>query len=62
MLFRSLKGSSANIGAKKFSELCSGMLEEARYSVTENFGVHLNGIVNEYKKVNESIMNLLNKS
>lgn len=53
-----LKGSSANVGAKKLSNICEDMLGDARDSVTDKFNTHLEMINSEYGKVKESISDL----
>lgn len=55
-----LKGSSANIGAKKLSHICSLMVEDARNSMTDNFKAYHDNIILEYGNVNGSIKELLN--
>ena len=55
-----LKGSSANIGARKFSELCKLLLEKSRNSDEGGFADLLEKINNEYicvKNVIEEIIN-----
>jgi len=53
-----LKGSSANIGAKKLSQVCADMLEDARNLKVDQFHSQLDMVVAEYGAVVESIANL----
>lgn len=54
-----LKGSSANIGAKKLSQICADMLEDARNATTVKFNTHLDMVVSEYGDVYVSIKKLI---
>lgn len=58
IIVHTLKGSSANIGAKKLSQICAEMLDGARNSITDRFNTYLESINSEYDKVKESIKGL----
>jgi len=59
MITHTLKGSSANIGAKQLSRLSELALTDARKSITDNFASHLSNIQAEYGDVSKAIHDLL---
>lgn len=54
-----LKGSSANVGAKHFSDISHKMMDDARNSVSADYHIQLVNLTREYEKVRESIMTFL---
>lgn len=58
-IIHTLKGSSANIGAKNLSKICADMHDDIRNSITDKFKNYLDMIDNEYGKVKESIKYLM---
>ena len=57
-IVHTLKGSSANIGAKEMSQICSDMLDSVRKSVTDGFSAYFEKLDLEYEKVKASIEKL----
>ena len=59
MITHTLKGSSANIGAKQLSRLSELALNDARKAITDNFASHLSKIQSEYGDVSKAIHDML---
>lgn len=54
-----LKGSSANIGARRLSEISKQMLDDARNGLAADYHSHLNHLKREYGMVRELILSYL---
>ena len=54
-----LKGSSANIGATRFSELCASIVEKARKSEKDGYDALYEELVSEYELVSSDLDHIL---
>ena len=61
VILHTLKGSSANIGAVRFSEICKSFMEEAKNNASCDFMTYIHEIDYEYQKIHASIMVLFSR-